>query len=219
MKNLIELKDVTFLRPNGQQCADALSFSLSESDKVAITGSNGSGKSTLLQIILGLLDGAKGEIKLFGKVCESEEDFAVFRPKIGYLFQDPDDQLFCPTVLEDVCFGPVNMGHSQREAEKMAIDTLEQLGIGHLADRVSYHLSGGQKRLVSLATVLVMEPELLLLDEPTNGLDDHNYQLFIDIVTQTKLPVILVSHDVALRNALTDVEYRLTDGKLIRQHQ
>lgn len=214
MDKLIELRRVSYSRPNGQCCADGLNFTLSGSQRVAITGSNGCGKSTLLQVMLGLLDNLDGKVSLFDKPCSNEADFSALRTRIGYLFQDPDDQLFCPTVLEDVCFGPVNQGASQADAEQMAYETLQQLGIEHLADSVSYRLSGGQKRLVSLATVLVMKPQVLLLDEPTNGLDDHNYQLFIDIVNQTKLPLILVSHDAELRKALTDTEYRLENGKL-----
>jgi len=214
LNKLIELTDISYTRPNGQLCADGLNFSLTESDRVAITGGNGCGKSTLFQVILGLLDGIKGKIKLFDQHCDSEAAFARHRTKIGYLFQDPDDQLFCPTVLEDVSFGPVNQGFNQQQARELAHQTLQQLGIEHLADSLSYHLSGGQKRLVSLATVLVMKPQILLLDEATNGLDEHNYQLFIEIVRQTQLPVILVSHDRTLREALTDIEYRLQAGKL-----
>ncbi|WP_413110255.1 energy-coupling factor ABC transporter ATP-binding protein [Thaumasiovibrio sp. DFM-14] len=217
MKKHIELSKVSYLRPNGQVCAKSLDFCLTGSQKVAITGCNGSGKSTLLQVMLGLLAGISGEIKLFGNTCQSERDFARYRTRIGYLFQDSDDQLFCPTVMEDVCFGPINQGYSQSEAEVMAHDTLRQLGIEHLVDQVSYRLSGGQKKLVSLATVLVMKPEVLLLDEPTNGLDEKNYQRFVDIVRATALPIVLISHDQVLRQALTEIEYRLHDGQLIKQ--
>lgn len=214
MEKLIELKSISYVRPNGQVCADKLDFTLLQGQRISISGGNGSGKSTLLQIILGLLENVKGDVALFNHSCVAEDDFARFRTQVGYLFQDPDDQLFCPTVLEDVCFGPVNQGYSQSEAEQMAMTTLQELGIEHLAERVSYHLSGGQKRLVSLATVLVMKPKILLLDEPTNGLDEHNYQLFIEVVTKTELPIVLVTHDVKLRHALTAIEYRLEDGVL-----
>ncbi|WED22838.1 energy-coupling factor ABC transporter ATP-binding protein [Vibrio sp. JC009] len=219
MNKLIELKGISYQRSNGQQCADALDFSLSKGDRVAITGSNGSGKSTLLQIILGLLQDVKGEVILFGNSCKSDKEFAKFRTRLGLVFQDPDDQLFSPTVIEDVCFGPINQGYNQKEAEEMSMKTLKDLGIEHLAHSVSYRLSGGQKRLAALASVLVMKPEVLLLDEPTNGLDDKNYQLFIDIVNRVNLPIILVSHDEKLRKTLTDTEYRLHEGKLILEQQ
>ncbi|WP_070971601.1 energy-coupling factor ABC transporter ATP-binding protein [Vibrio sonorensis] len=217
MNYLIELNGVSFHRPNGLICAQQLNFSLSDQQRIAITGSNGSGKSTLLQMILGLLEGVTGEIKLFGNSCMSEKEFSEFRPRIGYLFQDSDDQLFCPTVIEDICFGPINQGYSQTEAENLALDTLQQLGIKHLANQTSYRLSGGEKKLVSLATILVMKPDVLLLDEPTNGLDNKNYQRFIDIISALNLPLILVSHDVHLRKTLTNTEYQLLDGRLTLQ--
>ncbi|MCW8329121.1 energy-coupling factor ABC transporter ATP-binding protein [Photobacterium sp. SDRW27] len=214
MSTLIELSNVVFKRPNGSQCADGLNFRLEASQKVSVTGSNGSGKSTLLQLILGLVQNIEGEIKLFGQSCCKEADFAAVRTRLGLVFQDPDDQLFCPTVLEDVCFGPINQGLSRGDAEKLSRQTLTRLGIEHLANEVSYRLSGGQKRLAALATVLVMEPDVLLLDEPTNGLDDKNYQLLIDTINSLDMPLILISHDQQLRNALTDIEYRLENGRL-----
>ncbi|MFA0440860.1 energy-coupling factor ABC transporter ATP-binding protein [Vibrio sp. 10N.222.51.C12] len=215
MDSLIELNNIYYQRSSGQICANELNFNLNPGDKVSITGSNGTGKSTLFQVMLGLLEGVSGKVRLFGDECHSEKDFVRHRVQIGYLFQDSDDQLFCPTVIEDVCFGPINQGYRQKEAEIMAYEILRQLGIEELANQVSYLLSGGQKKLVSLATILVMKPKVLLLDEPTNGLDDQNYHLLIDIINRTKLPIILVSHDQKLRQALTDKEYKLSNGKLI----
>ncbi len=214
MKPLLELKQLTYKRPNGKLCAQGVNLALSAGQKVAITGSNGCGKSTLLMMMLGLIDGVEGEVRLFGQRCDSEAAFAHARTRIGMLFQDPDDQLFCPTILEDVCFGPLNQGYSNQEANKMALQTLDELGIGHLAQSVGYHLSGGEKRLASLATILVMKPEVLLLDEPTNDLDEENCQLFIDIIQRLDLPMVLVSHDEQLRRALTTREYHFKDGKL-----
>ncbi|PJC86662.1 energy-coupling factor ABC transporter ATP-binding protein [Vibrio sp. HA2012] len=214
MDKLIELRKLSYQRSNGQFCVEQLDFCLVRGQKVAITGSNGSGKSTLLMMMLGLLQNVKGDVRLFGQPCRTEKDFARYRTRIGLLFQDSDDQLFCPTVIEDVCFGPVNQGHSQEKAQELAYQTLRKLGIEHLAHSVSHLLSGGQKRLVSLATILVMEPEVLLLDEPTNGLDEQNYQMLIDILITVDLPMVLVSHDKKLRQALTSIEYRLENGVL-----
>ena len=217
LQELIQLNELTFQRANGFLCADKLNFTLYQDQKVAITGSNGCGKSTLLMALLGLLKNVQGDITLFGEHCRTEKQFAQYRTRIGLLFQDSDDQLFSPTVLEDVCFGPVNQGYSQNQAEKMALEVLLELGIEELADCVSYQLSGGQKKLVSLASVLVMDPQILLLDEPSNGLDEKNYQMIIDKIKKIDLPIILVSHDKKLREALTDIEYRLQDGKLFLQ--
>lgn len=219
MNELIALRQVSFQRPNGQWCADELDFTLCQGERVAITGGNGTGKSTLLLLIMGLLPIVKGEIRLFGNSCSqlrdhNEKAFRQQRSRIGLVFQDPDDQLFCPTVIDDVSFGPLNLGCSAREARQKALSTLNQLGIVDLADRVSYQLSGGQKRLVALATVLAMDPEILVLDEPTNGLDDANRIRLIDILQQCQLPFILISHDAPLRAALVQKEYCLKDGKL-----
>ncbi|MGF1723772.1 energy-coupling factor ABC transporter ATP-binding protein [Photobacterium nomapromontoriensis] len=219
MSELIAVENLSYYRPNGQYCADDLSFSLFAGEQVAITGSNGSGKSTLLLLMMGLLPAQQGEVRLFGESCYQNKRFseALFRrhrPRIGLVFQDPDDQLFCPTVIDDVSFGPLNQGLSAKTARQKAMQTLTQLGIADLADRVSYQLSGGQKRLVALATVLAMDPEVLILDEPTNDLDPDNQQRLIDILQQCQLPLILVSHDAAFRNQLTQRQYCLQDGTL-----
>ena len=132
-------------------------------------GPNGSGKTTLFHIIMGLLTPSSGTIEFFGKPVKTEKDFRKVYKKVGLLFQDADDQLFSPTVLEDVAFGPLNLGKSKLEARNIAQNTLERLGIAHFENRVTHKLSGGEKRLVALATVLSMEPELLLLDEPNTG--------------------------------------------------
>jgi cobalt/nickel transport system ATP-binding protein len=214
MNELIALHQVSYQRPNGQWCADQLDFTLNAGERVAITGCNGGGKSTLLLLIMGLLPVMSGDIRLFQTACHSEKTFRRHRSRIGLVFQDPDDQLFCPTVIDDVCFGPLNQGFSTSEARKKALLTLSQLGISDLADQVSYQLSGGQKRLVALATVLVMEPEILVLDEPTNGLDEVNRRRLISIIQQCQLPLILISHDAQLRAELVQKEYCLDQGKL-----
>ncbi|MGF1729304.1 energy-coupling factor ABC transporter ATP-binding protein [Photobacterium kasasachensis] len=220
MSELIALEQLSYSRPNGKVCVEQLDFSLSDSDRIAITGSNGCGKSTLLQLILGLLPADKGNVRLFGESCYNknrldEAKFRQYRTRIGLVFQDPDDQLFCPTVIDDVCFGPLNQGFSVIEARQKAIAILSQLGIGDLTECVSYQLSGGQKRLVALATVLVMEPEALLLDEPTNDLDQENKQRLLEILHDCQLPMIIVSHDKQFRSELVSQEYCLQQGRLV----
>ena len=219
MSELITLENLSYCRPNDQSCANALNFTLSADEQVAITGSNGCGKSTLLFLIMGLLSAQQGEVRLFGQSCYqnnrlSETLFRRYRSRIGLVFQDPDDQLFCPTVIDDVSFGPLNQGLSARAARQKAMLTLTQLGIADLAERVSYQLSGGQKRVVALATVLAMDPEVLILDEPTNDLDPDNQQRLVEILQQCQLPYILISHDAAFRDQLTQRQYHLQDGKL-----
>jgi len=148
-----------------------LEFAIDSGECVGLVGANGSGKTTLLHLIMGLLKPTAGAISVMGRAARTEKDFRFVRRKLGLLFQDSDDQLFCPTVGEDVAFGPMNLGASRVAATETVTRTLAMLGLEGYADRVSHGLSGGEKRLVALASVLAMEPEALLLDEPDAGLD------------------------------------------------
>ncbi|EDQ00178.1 energy-coupling factor ABC transporter ATP-binding protein [Shewanella benthica] len=209
---IIELKDVSYQHADGSVTADKLNFSLFSGQKVAISGKNGSGKSTLLAIIMGLRKIISGEVLLFGHSCRTEADFSRFRTRIGLVFQDPDDQLFCPTVIEDVCFGPLNQGLTRTEAIVTSREILKQLNASHLENKITYQLSGGQKRIVALASVLAMKPEVLILDEPSNDLDLDNADRLISILKELSLPMILVSHDADIRAHLVEKEYLLEDG-------
>ncbi len=214
---LVELRNVIFGFPRGERILDGISFSVKDGERIGLTGGNGAGKSTLFQIALGLLAPEGGTVSLWGKECRKGADFQEGRRRIGLVFQDPDDQLFCPSVLEDVAFGPMNLGLSAREARERSHRVLEGLGIPHLADRPPYHLSGGEKRLVSIATVLSMEPEVLFLDEPTEGLDEVSYARVISVVR--KYParaVVVVSHDPEVLDALTTTRCVLKGGRINR---
>lgn len=214
---LVELRDVVFGFPRGPRVLDGLSFRVEDGERIGLTGGNGAGKSTLFQIALGLLLPEGGAVYLWGKECRKEEEFREGRRRIGLVFQDPDDQLFCPSVIEDVAFGPMNLGLSAREAITRSKGVLERLGILHLADRAPYHLSGGEKRLASIATVLSMEPEVLFLDEPTEGLDDVSYSRVISAIREYPArAVVVVSHDPAVLNALTETRYVLRGGRISR---
>ena len=151
--SLIDLEGISFRYPNENQVLEGLSLRLEEGDRIGLLGENGTGKTTLFHIILGLLKPYKGDIYIFGKRRKTERDFKEIRRAIGLLFQDSDDQLFCPSVIEDVAFGPLNMGMTHQEAKDRAKQTLEELGISHLRDRVPYQLSGGEKRLVSTGMI------------------------------------------------------------------
>jgi len=214
---LIALKGVSFQHADESVTANKLDFELYGGQSVAISGMNGSGKSTLLSLIMGLRSISSGEVLLFGHSCRTEADFSRFRTRIGLVFQDPDDQLFCPTVVEDVCFGPLNQGLSRKDALARARGVLNRLNISHLENKVTYQLSGGQKRVVALASVLAMKPEILLLDEPTNDLDPDNTRRLIDILKELSLPMILVCHDANICAELVDKEYLLEDGVIRNQ--
>ncbi len=193
---LIQIRDLTFTYPGAAKpVLQNFNFELLPGKHLGLVGPNGSGKTTLLSLIMGLLRPQAGSIVIFGKEVKTEKDFIDVRQKVGLLFQNADDQLFCPTVLEDVAFGPLNQGKSAAEAVQIARDTMASLGLTGFEDRVTYKLSGGEKRLVSLATVLAMQPQLLLLDEPTTGLDEPTRHRLIHILQDLEISYLIVSHE------------------------
>jgi cobalt/nickel transport system ATP-binding protein len=211
---LISLKGISFGYPGGPSVLRDLDFSLRSGDRVGIIAPNGSGKTTLFHVIMGLLKPLSGRIEIFGKAVREENDFTEVRRRIGLLFQDADDQLFSPTVLEDVAFGPLNLGKPKDEAMAIARRTLAFLGLDGFEDRITFKLSGGEKRLVSLATVLAMEPEVLLLDEPGNGLDVRTRAALIEILRGLDLSYILISHELDFLTATTNTVYTMQNGKI-----
>jgi len=182
---------------------------------MGLIGPNGSGKTTLLHLIMGLAKPVSGKIEIFGKPVKEEKDFRHVRQRIGLLFQDADDQLFSPTVLEDVAFGPLNLGKSKDEAKAIAQKTLASLGLAGFEERITYKLSGGEKRLVSLAAVLAMAPEVLLLDEPSTGLDASMEKRIIEILTGLKLSYILASHNIDFLVQTVDYVSHMEHGKVL----
>jgi len=211
---IIDLKDISFSYSGDKLVLDHLSFHLHSGDRIGLVGPNGSGKTTLFHIIMGLLRPSSGRIELFGRSAHEEEDLRAARKRIGLLFQDADDQLFSPTVLEDIAFGPLNLGKSPEEARDIALKTLARLDLTGFENRITYKLSGGEKRLVSLATVLAMDPEVLLLDEPTNRLDEKTEEKITDILKGVNLSCIFISHNLDFLLKTTDRIYAMVDGKI-----
>lgn len=213
--DLIALDDIVFSYPGQGPVLDGASLTLAAGQRLSITGANGAGKSTLLRIVLGLQRPQSGTVTVMGRARRVESDFHEVRRKVGLVFQDADDQLFCPTVAEDIAFGPLNLGRSRDDALATVDKVLSDLNLMHLRDRVTHKLSGGEKRLVTLATVLAMEPEVLLLDEPTNALDAKNEARLLEILTALPQAILLVSHSAAFRQALAPDTLDLNEGKLI----
>jgi cobalt/nickel transport system ATP-binding protein len=211
---LINLENIHFSYSGSEPVLDNLSFQFHTKDKIGLIGPNGSGKTTLFHIIMGLLKPASGKIEIFGNQMKEEKDFGLIRQKIGLLFQDADDQLFSPTVLEDVAFGPLNLGKSKQEAVDTAKQTLKTLGLEGFEERITYKLSGGEKRLVSLATVLAMKPEILLLDEPTSGLDDSTKSRLTEALSNLDLSYIVISHEFDFLSETTSAVYSMEAGKI-----
>ena len=213
MTALLELNELRFAYAGGDWILDGASLELSSGDRLMLSGAIGSGKSTLLSLIVGLQRPASGQVTAFGQLCGTEADFERLRQKVGLVFQEPDDMLFSPTVADDVAFGPLNLGMTAAQIQAVVADTLEALQISHLRDRSCLQLSGGEKRLVSLAAVLAMRPEILLLDEPSNGLDEREISNLAKLLAELAQPMIIVSHDARLRELATRAA-RLADGKI-----
>jgi len=189
-------------------------FALQAGQRVGLVGANGSGKTTLLHLIVGLLRPSAGEVVVFGRPRCREADFLEVRGRVGLLFQDADDQLFCPTVAEDVAFGPLNLGKPRPVVRQIVARTLAGLGLEGYEQRITYRLSGGEKRLVALAAVLAMEPEVLLLDEPASGLDERSTERLMGLLSELGQAMVIVSHDHGLLERTTDQRMRLEGGKL-----
>ncbi len=190
---------------------------LNRARQVAILGPNGSGKSTLILLIAGLLNPTKGEIKVFGK-STSAKDFPKLRSRIGIVFQDPDDQLFTPSVKEDIEYGPKNLGLPAEVISERCDHILEDIGISHLKDRPPHRLSFGEKKKVSLATALILRPELLILDEPTANLDLLSRRGLIDMLNELNAEgttIIISTHDVEALPELADRVVVVSHGALL----
>lgn len=190
-----------------------IDFSLFPDERIALVGPNGAGKTTFLHLLVGLLRPNKGRIWAFGKERRSEEDFYEVRTRAGLVFQDSDDQLFCPTVLEDIAFGPLNLGKSPQDAKDISRKVLQSLELEDFEERITHKLSYGEKRMVALATVLAMEPDVLLLDEPTNGLDDAAKQRLRDVLLTLPQAMILISHDSNFRQAIATRSLQLNANR------
>lgn len=191
---MIQLNNIVF-GYNSRRVLNGLTFSMEKGERVGLIGHNGSGKTTMCLITMGLIAPQSGEIILFGRPRRKEKEFVDIRGRIGFLFQDADDQLFCPTVIEDVAFGPLNQGKSVPEAKEIVSETLDSLGLKGFEYRLTHQLSGGEKRLVSLATVLAMKPEVLILDEPTSGLDEDTVDRLVTILKESSVSYLIISHD------------------------
>uniref|UniRef100_UPI004055BE5C energy-coupling factor ABC transporter ATP-binding protein n=1 Tax=Candidatus Electronema sp. TaxID=2698783 RepID=UPI004055BE5C len=216
MVPLVQLQQVSFSYPGSNRLLlHEADVSFDRSQRIGLIGANGSGKTTLLHIIMGLLRPTAGTLFFKGREVSGAEDFRLLRRSIGMVFQDADDQLFSPTVLEDVAFGPLNFGLSQAEALRISHQTLADLELSKLTERVTCHLSGGEKKLVSLATILSMQPEAMLLDEPTNNLDTATKARLIAILKRLDIGYMIISHDWDFLAETCDEVYTLNEGRAV----
>ena len=193
----LEISNLTFSYPDGWQALRGVTFSLRPGEKVAILGPNGAGKSTLLLHLNGLLFGG-GDVSVMGHhVIENDKKaLGLVRSLVGLVFQDPDDQLFSPTVYDDVAFGPIYMGLPRDEIDYRVRQALSQVGLDGYADRMPFHLSGGEKKRAAIATVLSMHPQVLVLDEPSAGLDPRARRGLINLLDQLEQTILITTHDM-----------------------
>lgn len=211
---MIEIKDLNFGYSNGSRVFDGLNFSFEKGERIGLVGPNGAGKTTLFYLIMGLLKPGAGEIRVFGRSRKNEKDFLEVRQKIGLLFQDSEDQLFCPTVEEDIAFGPLNLGKSHNEAKAIVRETCGRLGLKGFEKMVTHRLSGGEKRLVALAAVVAMNPEGYLFDEPIAGLDKATTERFLRYIREYADTYIIITHDHEFLKNAVDKIYKLEEGKI-----
>ncbi|MCI5144473.1 MAG: ABC transporter ATP-binding protein [Candidatus Electrothrix sp. AR3] len=213
---LIQLQQVSFAYPQSKLLLlDQVNVTLDHQQRIGLIGPNGSGKTTLLHIIIGLLRPTAGSLLFKGQEVSSKEEWKALRRGIGLVFQDADDQLFSPTVLEDVAFGPLNLGLGTAESLRISRQTLADLDLIGLAERVTHQLSGGEKKLVSLATILSMQPEAMLLDEPTNNLDGTIRARLIEILNNLEIGYMIISHDWDFLAETCDTLYALEQGRAV----
>ncbi len=211
--HLVEVRDLHFTYADGTDALKGVSFRITHGESVALVGANGAGKSTLLLHLNGYLRPTRGEVRI-GDVPLMRETVASARRAVGMVFQDPDDQLFMPTVYEDVAFGPLNAGLPLAEIEQRVIAALERVGMTHLRERPPYKLSAGEKRAVAIATVLVMSPDVLVMDEPSAHLDPRGRRRLIELFKSFKHTKIIATHDLELVVELCSRVIVLDGGKV-----
>ncbi len=210
---ILKVENLTVKR-DGKTVFENINLKLNKKEKFFIIGPNGAGKTTLIETIIGFIKPDTGRIFLKGKEVKTEDDFYNLRITVGYIFQNPDDQLFSPTVEEDIAFGPLNLGISRTKIPQIIDNVLSTLGISHLKNKMTYKLSGGEKRLVSIASVLAMNPEALIMDEPTVGVDNEKMKLLIDFLKTTEKSIIMVTHNKEVVEELGWPTYKLENGRL-----
>lgn len=211
--HIVEVKNLCHVYPDGTAALRDVSFRILHGESVAVIGANGAGKSTLLLHMNGYLAPTTGEIRI-GDFPLIKSTLPEIRRTVGMVFQDPDDQLFMPTVYDDVAFGPMNLGLPRTETEQRVKDALDRVGAGHLQEKPPYLLSGGEKKRVAIATVLSMSPDILVMDEPTSGLDPFARRQLMGLLRDFHHTKIFTSHDLDMVLELCERTIVLHEGEI-----
>jgi len=217
MSCVVEIKNLIYTYPDGTRALDGADIYISHGEKVALVGPNGAGKSTLLLHLNGIIPAQGGEISISEMPLEAKT-LPQIRARVGLVFQNPDDQLFSPTVFEDVSYGPIYQGLPPEEVEERSMKALELVHMEAYASRMSHHLSVGEKKRIAIATVLSMDPAILVLDEPTAGLDPRARRSLIELLRELPLTMLIATHDLAMvrellpRTVVMDQGHVCADG-------
>jgi cobalt/nickel transport system ATP-binding protein len=213
MTDILSVRALHFSYPDGHVALRGVTLNLCAGDKVALVGPNGAGKSTLILQLNGILQG-KGEIEIGGMRLK-RDNLPVIRAMVGLVFQNPDDQLFSPTVFEDVAFGPLHMGLPEKEVLTRVNSALEAVRMTSYRDRLSHHLSMGEKKRIAIATVLSMKPKLLILDEPSAGLDPRARRTLINLLRELPITMLVSTHDMKLVQELFPRTIVMDEGQIV----
>jgi cobalt/nickel transport system ATP-binding protein len=213
LEPIIDIRDLSFSYPDGRQALDGISLRVMPGERIALVGANGAGKSTLLYHLNGVFT-SRGMIRIGGLEL-TRRSLGMIRARVGVVFQNPDDQLFSPTVYEDVAYGPIYQGLDQRAVQERVAAALQAIGMSAYADRNPYHLSSGEKKRIAIATVLSMQPQLLAFDEPTAGLDPRARRELIELLLELPQTMVIATHDLDLAARLTPRTVLLYRGRIV----
>ena len=213
MHHTIEVKDIHYSYSADRPVLRGVSFYIAPGEKVALVGPNGAGKSTLMLHLNGILK-ERGEVRVCGELVQ-EKTLGKVRASVGIVFQDPDDQLFSPTVFDDVAFGPLYMGYAESDVRRRVSEALYAVGMEDLEKRLSHHLSSGEKKRVAIATVLAMDPEILVLDEPTAGLDPRARRALINLLQELPQTMLVATHDIRMVSELFPRTIVIDQGRIV----
>jgi len=212
--DVVQINDLHFAYPDGHVALRGINLNICEGEKVALVGPNGAGKSTLMLHLNGILNGGPGELSVAGMPL-SEKNLPVIRALVGLVFQNPDDQLFSPTVFDDVAFGPLHMGLPEEEVYQRVESALAAVAMDGFGDRLSHHLSVGQKKRIAIATVLAMKPQILILDEPSAGLDPRARRALINLLGELPITMLVSTHDLRMVQELFPRMVIMDEGEIV----
>ncbi len=211
---MIKFENVSFAYEKGEPVISDMSFDIAKGEAVGLIGANGAGKSTVMKLMLGLVTANEGRVLVDGEEV-GKNNLSQVRQKLGFVLQNSDNQMFMPTVYEDMMFAPLNYGMSREDAERKVDEVLERLGLQYLKHKYNHKISGGEKRMAAIATILAMEPEAVLMDEPTSALDPYNRRIVINTIRDMDQTRVITSHDLDMILDTCDRVILISEGRVV----